>query len=115
MALTKGRTAITQLTATGNSSDLDVSDAYKADLGIKHVNGTGTITAGAQIHVRWKPSGGSQWYVLASILCSLTASDEQTFSVRIPDAAASVDLDYTAPTGSTGHTLDAEVGETTAV
>jgi len=114
MAPTKDRAAITQLTATGNSTDLDVSGAYRASLGIEHNNGTGTITVGAQIDVRVKPASGS-WYVLTTITANLTASSQQTWVVDIPDGMASVDLDYTAPTGSTGHTLDAEVGRITAV
>ena len=115
MALTKTRTAITQVTASGNSSDLDVSNAYRATLGIKHVNGTGAITAGAQITVRWKPNSGSTWYELTTIVCGTTASATELFTVDVPDAATDVDLDYTAPTGSSGHTLDAEVAEITGI
>lgn len=113
MALTKGYTAITQLTSTGNSTDIDVSDAYDAAIYVKHVNGTGTITAVAQIDVRVQVN--SQWYVLATIYASDTASDTQTWAVPLPPSAQAVDLDYTAPTGSSGHTLDAEVGEVTAL
>ena len=115
MASTKDKAAITQVTATGNSTDIDTSDDYNQDIFIKHVNGTGTITAGAQIDIRVRPNGSSQWYVLGSLYGNTTASSAQTWVVPLPQTAAEVDLDYTAPTGSTGHTLDAEVGRMTAI
>ena len=116
MALTKTRTAITQVTATGQSTAPDASNAYRSSFYIKHVNGTGTITVGCTVQVQVRPTGSSTYYNFGGGLKgNLTASATQYWVVELPDDAADTRLDYTAPTGSTGHTLDGEVGEITAI
>lgn len=115
MAVTKTNSSITQVTATGNSTDIDISNAYAATAHIEHNNGTGTITVAAQIDVRVSSDGGTTWYVLATLVADTTASSQQWWVVDLPPGSDTVDLDYTAPTGSTGHTLDMDVGEITAI
>lgn len=114
MALTKDRASITQLTASGTSTALDVSGAYEATLYVRHSNGTGTVTTAATIAVQVKPSGGT-YITLTTLAASTTAAQLDVFTVRIPDDATSVQLVYTQPTGPTGYTLDAEVGRITAL
>lgn len=114
MALTKSRSAITQLAASGTSTPIDVSTSYEHTLYVRHSNGTGTVTTAAAIKVQVKPSGGS-WTTLTTLAASTTAAQADQFVVRIPDDAAAVQVVYTAPTGPTGFTLDAEVGTITAL
>lgn len=114
MALTKDRAAITQVTATGQSSALSLATAYRSSLYIRHVNGTGSISVGATVQVQVRVN--SVWYNLGGpFVFGTTASAAETRVVQLPDDATEVRLDYTAPTGSTGHTLDSEVGRLTAL
>lgn len=116
MALTKARETITQVTATGTSTVIDIADSYSSEAYIKHVNGTGTITAGAQVQVEVRPDGGTDYFNLGgALLFGTTASATETRVVLLPDSAGDVRFSYTAPTGSTGHTLDAEVAQTTGI
>lgn len=111
MPLVKTPQAITQLTATGQSVALTTLD-YQKSIYIQHVNGTGTITAGATVAVQCRPADSTvRWYTLISLGFGTTASATETRIVQLPGDAGSVRLDYTAPTGSTGHTLDAQTGE----
>lgn len=115
MALTKSRSAITQLTATGQSTTLSVGSAYSATLYIRHVNGTGTITTQGVGIVEGRTNGGSTWFTLTSLYFGLTASGEVELKIPLDDDLNEVRIDYTAPVGSTGHTLDAEIGTVTSL
>lgn len=116
MALTKGRSAITQLTASGTSTTLDVSGAYSATLLLKHSNGTGSVTAAASFGVQVQSHGGSAWYAWATPVASTTAAQVDSIGVALPPDVDSVRIVYTAPTGAaTGYTLDAEVATTTGI
>lgn len=114
MALTKSRAAVTQLTASGTSTAIDISASYGHTLYVRHSNGTGTISAAATIKVQVKASGGT-YVTLTTLAASTTASTVDTFTVHLPDDAASVQLVYVSPTGATGSTLDAEAGTITAL
>lgn len=114
MALTKERAAITQVTATGQSNAVLLSTGYRSSAYIRHVNGTGTITAGATVQVQVRVL--TVWYSLGGpFVFGTTASAAETRVVQLPDDAAEVRLDYTAPSGSTGHTLDMEIGRIIAL
>lgn len=116
MAVTKASGSITQLTASGASTAITISDAYDSDLFIEHNNGTGTITVGASIQVQTRPATSGTWYDLGGpITGNLVASSQETWTVPLPRGAFQVQVDYTVPTGSTGHTLDAESGEITGI
>lgn len=115
MPLVKSRSAITQLTATGASTTLSLSTSYDHTLAVRHVNGTGTITAQGTAAVEWRTSAGTTWFTLTTLGFGITASAAVEVSVDVPPSANEVRLDYTAPTGSTGHTLDAEVGLITSL
>jgi hypothetical protein len=115
MALTKSRSAITQLTGTGQSTTLDLGASYTHTLYVRHVNGTGTITVQATAVVECRTEGGSTWFTVATLGFGTTASAAMEMPVGIPSDAGEVRIDYTAPTGSTGHTLDAEVGLVTSL
>lgn len=116
MALTKDRAAITQLSASGPSTTLDLTSAYRSTLYVHHVNGTGTITVGATIQVQVQSEAGTEWFDFGGPLRgNLTASAVQEWAVELPDDAGAARIDYTVPTGSTGHTLDAEVGRITGI
>jgi hypothetical protein len=110
MAATKGGSAITQLTASGTSTTLGVPTTYDQVLGISHSNGTGTVTAAATIQVQYQVSTAARWYPLATFTASLTAAATDSFTCLIPGPTTAVRLVYTAPTGPTGVTLDAEIG-----
>lgn len=110
MALTKTKaTAITQLTASGQSGSTALTAAYRAEFCIKHVTGSGTITAGGIVKVQVQPNGSSNWYDFVTRQFGTTASTTETWTVPIPDGAGAVRLDWTVPSGSSGHTLDGEV------
>lgn len=112
MALNKDLAAITQVTATGQSITLDISASYRTTAYIRHVNGTGTISAGASIQIQVRPEGSSTWVNFGgALVANTTASATQYWSIQLPDDAGEVRIDYTAPSGSTGHTLDMEVGK----
>lgn len=115
MALSKGRSAITQLTASGTSTTLDVSGAYSATLLIKHSNGTGTVTAEASFQVQVKSQGGSSWYTWTIAIASKTAAQVDDITIALPPDVASMRIVYTSPTGATGATCDAEVATTTGI
>lgn len=115
MALSKSRAAIAQLTASGTSTTLDVSASYRQTLYLKHSNGTGTVTGAATYQVQVKTSGGTLWYSLNAqpLPFSAVAAQVDDRPFRIPDDVASVRIIYAQPTGPTGYTLDAEVGDIT--
>jgi len=114
MALSKDRAAITQLTATGTSTTLDVSASYGHTLYLRHSNGTGTPSTIGSVRVQAKPSGGT-FIDVAPYSFSAVATEANSYPCLIPDDAVSVQLIYTAPAGTTGHTLDAEVGRITSL
>lgn len=113
MAISKDRAAFTQLTASGTSTALDLSAAYRSSLYLRHSNGTGSVTGAAILTVQVKPSGGAMTS-LAVVLASKTTSGVDHWVLALPDDAASVQVVYTAPTGASGYTLDGEVGRLTA-
>jgi hypothetical protein len=113
MALLKTRTSVAQLTAAGQSATVSIASSYRHSCYIRHANGTGTITAGATVRVQCRPQSSSTWHELLSLAFGTTASAVETRVVPLPDDAAEVRVDYSAPTGSTGHTLDTEVGQIT--
>jgi hypothetical protein len=110
MALTKSRSAAAQRTTTGVTDALDLGASYDHTLAVRHVNGTGTITAQGTAVVEWRTEAGTTWFTLTTLGFGTTASAATEVSVDLPPSAGEVRLDYTVPTGSTGHTLDAEVG-----
>lgn len=114
MPLLKASTAISQLSAAGQSAAISVSASYRHSFYIRHVNGTGAITAGAVVKVQVRPQGSSTWADLLSLAFGTGASAPETRVVPLPDDAAETRLDYTVPVGSTGHNLNAEVGQITA-
>lgn len=115
MALTKSVLNSTQRTTTGQTTAVDVHSSYNQTLDIKHVNGTGTITAGATVVVQVQPYGSLFWSNLITYRFGTTASATETRVCPLPDDAGYVRMDYAVPTGSTGHTLDADVGTVTAL
>lgn len=115
MAASKSRIALAQLSGVGGASAVaDISAAYRASLYLKHVNGTGTISQGALVTIQLRTSGGSEWYDYLPIPFGTTASQQELKGgIEIPDDAGAVRVNYTPPSGSTGHTLDIEVGTVT--
>lgn len=115
MALTKAKTSITQLTASGTSTAPDVSGSYDQGLYLSHSNGTGSVTVAATAKVQVQPSGASRWYDLTTVTFSTTAAATDSVVVALPDNATGVRVVYTQPTGPTGYTLDADAGTITAL
>lgn len=112
MPLNKDSAAITQLTATGDSDVLAYSAEY-ATLNIQHVNGTGSITVGAVVQIQTRPADGDgRWYDYGGAFSfGLDAEAVEGRTAHLPLGNSEVRLKYTAPDGSTGHTLDAEIGK----
>jgi hypothetical protein len=118
MALTKSNGSITQLTATGNSVTVDVSDSYASAFSIRMTNGSATITVGASVQpeishdgTNWRRDGGA-------FVFSTTASATEFRTYTPPTdglAVKNVRFAYTAPTGGSGHTLDCDYTKTTAL
>lgn len=118
MALTKSDGSLTQLTASGNTAAIDVSDAYAATVSIIHATGSGTISSGGEVQpeishdgTNYRPDGGA-------FVFGTTASTTEYASYTPPTdglAVKSVRFAWTVPGGSTGHTLDVEYTKTTAV
>lgn len=115
MSLTKDRVAITQLTAAGTSTVLDVTGSYFNTLLVRHVNGAGTVTVAGSFLVQVQAANGTIWYPLNNqgFQASTTTGATDYFTIRIPKGIAKVQLVYTPPTGATGFTLDAEIAEET--
>lgn len=111
MPLTKTNAAITQLTATGNSDTLAYA-TQAATLNIRHANGTGSITTGAIVQIQVSPDGGSTWYDYGGAFSfGATASATESRVADLPLGNDAVRLQYTEPDGSSGHTLDAQIGK----
>lgn len=110
MAFDKTRAAITQLTASGASTTLNAASGVGCVLLIRHSNGAGSVTAAATAQVQMQAKGGSAWYSPPAYLVAFgsTAAAVEDRAVAIPDGVGSVRVVYTAPTGPTGFTLDAE-------
>ena len=115
MAATKSRSTAAQRTTTGAGDSLSLSTVYGATLCVTHVNGTGTITAQGTADVEVQTAGGSTWYTLTTLGFGTTASATVESVIDLPVGVGAVRLNYTAPTGSTGHTLDYEVGTITGI
>ena len=118
MPLTKTNGSITQLTTTSNSVVVDVSDAYAAVFSVRHANGTGTITAAATVQpqishdgTNWRNDGGAFAFGLDASTTELRTYVPPTDGL----AVKSVRFAYTAPVGSTGHTLDCDYSKTTVL
>ena len=114
MALAKSKGSITPLTASGQSPEVTLAASYRQSAFIRNINGTGSITAAATVRVQVRPQASVVWYELASFLFATTASLTETRVVPLPDDATGVRIDYTVPTGGTGHSVDAEFGQITA-
>ena len=117
MALTKANGSITQLTSAGNSTEIDVANAYACLVSIKHVNGTGTITEGAIVKVQISHDG-TNWEDDTTFKFEKTASATEFRTYPVPLDGITLDairLVYTAPTGSSGHALDARFSKATAL
>lgn len=118
MALTKTNGSLSQLTATGNSGAIDLTDAYAAVFSIRHVNGTGTITAGAQVQPQISHDGSNYRNDGGVFVFGTTASATELRTYVPPTDGLSVQhvrFAYTAPSGSSGHTLNVEFTKTTGV
>lgn len=118
MALTKTNGTLTQLTATGDTGSVDTSASYAAVVSLVHVNGTGTITAGATIQPQISHDGTNWINDGGAFQCGTTASATERFTYVPPADGITLGkarFAYTAPTGSTGHTLDASYSLTTGV
>jgi hypothetical protein len=109
MALNKVDGTLAQLTATGNTDAIDLVDAYSAAVTVRHTNGTGTITAGAIVQpeishdgTNFYPSGGA--FVFGTTESAVGHRDYVPPEAGFPIKA--VRFAYTAPVGSSGHTLD---------
>lgn len=116
MALTKNSAAITQLTASGTSTELDVSASDEHALFIQHSNGAGTPTSQATIQIQARPVGSLAWSDVGGPLGGgLDAAAARTWGdIPLTGVVGAVRIVYVAPGGTTGHTLDAQVGRITA-
>jgi hypothetical protein len=117
MAVTLATGTITQLTAAGTSTEMDIANAYAAAISIKHVNGTGTITTGGIVRVEISYDG-TNWETDITFTFGLTASATEFRTYPPPADGLPIDavrLVWTVPVGSTGHTLDARFGKATAL
>ena len=115
MALTKTSAAIPQLTASGNSTTLSVTASYTHTLYLSHFNGSGSVTAAATAQVQIQPNSATRWYNLVLVTFGTTTGGTDSLPVDIPIDTTGIRIVYTAPTGPTGFTLDAEVGEETGI
>ena len=107
MAKTESEQTFTQLTVTGATTDLEYDTHYGAILHVKHDNGTGTPTVAANIAIECKSTkNAGAWKPLRTLSGSLVATQVDTWNIDIPVEYQEVRIDYTAPTGTTSHTLD---------
>lgn len=115
MALSKSSSAITQLTASGTSTTATISAGVSPLVSLYHSNGTGSVSAAATAQVQYRVDGAARWYSPTSLLVTFgtTAAAVESRRVSLPDSATSSRIVYTAPTGPTGYTLDAETSYVT--
>lgn len=114
MALTKGATTLaSSVTTTSTTSAVDVSNAYRASVYASMVQ-VGTATTPAQLKVEVSPDGGTTWYDLTEFTYPVAAGTYEHV-IALPDDAQSVRLSFTAQSGGTSSTLNAQVGEITAL
>lgn len=113
MALTKAATSLaSSVTTTSTTSGVDISNAYRSSVYYSMVQ-VGTATTAASMVVEVSPDG-STWYDLTEITFG-TAADTYEGVVEMPDDAQEVRLAFTAQSGGTSSTLNAQVGEVTAL
>lgn len=116
--LTKSNNALPQLTSTGDTVEVDLSDAYAAVISLRHANGAGSITAGATVQpqlshdgVNWRNDGGA--FAFSN---SAGAIEHRTYVPPTDGLAVkAVRFAYTAPSGGSGHSLDIDLTKTTEV
>lgn len=114
MALTKAATTLASgVTTDTTTSAVDVSDAYRATVYYSMVQ-VAAATTGASMDVEVRPSAAGSYYVLTSIQFPAAAGTYQG-AIELPDDIQDVRLDFVAQSGGTSSTLDAEVGEVTAL
>lgn len=109
MAWSRSNGTLSQVTATGDSGviTLGATDVVLV-VSLKHVNGTGTISAGATVTPKYSHDGAT-YYSDQPFTFGTTASATEYQSYVPPGDGATVQkvkFSYTSPTGSTGHTLD---------
>ena len=116
MALTLGRVVAAQLIASGSGATLNVATGYAKSLYYSHLNGSGTaISPQGSAIVEGRTAGGLTWYTIVEVGFGTTANQRLEDVVMLPTDLAEVRMIYTAPGGSTGHTLDYEVGLVTGL
>lgn len=115
MALAKTSQSVTQLTSSGTSSSYSVSGGISVLVSLYHSNGTGTVSAAATAQIQYQVNGASRWYAPLILLVTFgtSTSSVEPRSISLPDSITAVKITYTAPTGATGYSLDAEIAITT--
>lgn len=102
--------SLTQLSATGNTGEIATASKLGLICSIKHVNGTGTITSGAEIQPQVEHN--TNWFDFGGAFAAdADESSENVFTLSLPAESipgSAVRFAYTAPSGSTGHTLNVE-------
>lgn len=118
MALTKADASLAQVTATGNTAEASLSDAYSGVFTVTHANGTGTITAGAQVQPQISHDGTNFSNDGGAFVFGTTASTTEARTYTPPEGGLTVQkvrFSYTAPSGSTGHTLNVRYSRVTGI
>lgn len=114
MALTKAATTLASgVTTTSTTPAQDCSNAYAADVGVKIVQ-VGSATSAASFKVEVSFDGGTDYYTHAEASAGLAAAT-YTWTIALPPSATHVRIAFVTQSGGSSSTLDAELGEVTAV
>lgn len=114
MALTKAATsAASGVTTTSTTTAVDTSNAYRSSLYYSMVQ-VGEATTAASMAVQVSPDGGTTYYDLIAVQFG-EAADTYENVIELPDDTTRVRIAFTAQSGGTSSTLDAQVGEVTAL
>ncbi len=115
MALVKSSSShVSAQTTSTTTTATDISDAYRATIGVSIVQ-VGTATTAATFKVQVSQDGGTNYYDWTGDIAAGTAAATYTWEIELPDATNRVRLVYVQQAGGTSSTLAAVVGKVTAL
>lgn len=110
MSFQQSNGQLPQLTGTGNSDPIDITDAVSVLVTLRHDNGSGSVSTPATVRAMLSHDG-TNFYPDTDLGFSFGgtagAVEHRTYSPpQDGQPLKALRFDYTAPTGPTGATLD---------
>lgn len=114
MAISKSASSIfSSVTTSQTSSAVDCSTDYAQQIYVDVVV-VGSPSAGATYQPQWSPDGGTTYYNGYVYTVSTSAGTYDNV-IDVPVTATKIKLVFVAQTGGTSSTINAQLGQVTAV